>query len=221
MKLSSASSAVLQCVLLVLIATTTRCDDVNPDLYEALRDSLISDKSNLLKLQNLFYNPTNEIVSPVIAICKDDFKVLNISKNWNRPDGAFVYNDELQSFLRSTNDSDYCDLGFSTCDLYNSFYIISRDATSFLQLATYFQLEYYDNTQFIDYTFFTFMTYFTGTVKRDVNESYAYISLHIPYLLEMPSSTELQSTLEEVFSWVCDTDTATNYSYIVYIKYCL
>ena len=176
-------------VVLLLISRSciTHGDDYdyNPTLYEAFKKALVSNETNLIRLQSHFFPSSgNSRTSATIAINSCDFTVKNISANYT---GAF----------EKCSDDLYCFAG-------NISYRLSKDASSsskeMLKQHVSALVDLLKLFDYISVTFFDSVTF--SKLASPKGNSDIRLSLSIPELHTMPSFEEVYATLPLLLSWV-------------------
>ena len=192
------STIILVVLLLISLNCITHGDDYdyNPTLYQAFKKALISNESNLIRLQSHFYPSSgNSRTSATIAVTPCDFTVKNISLTENNIQ-AF---EKCSQFSCSTMDHD--DL---YCFAWNVSYRLSKDASSSSRdMLKHHVSELVDLLEMFDYisvAYFDSLTY--SKLASPKGNSDILLSLSIPELHTMPSFDEVDATLSLLLSWV-------------------
>ena len=191
-KATNMSTIILVILLLIFRSCFTHGDDYgdgdgyNPTLYEALKEALISNEANLIRLQSHFYPSNgNSRTSATIAISSCNFTVKSTSGS-----GAFKK-------CSGCTDDLYC---FGS----NISYRLSKDASSSSQeMLKQHVSELVDLLKLFDYisvAFFDSVTY--SKLASHIRNSDIPLSLSIPELHTMPLSYEVDATLPLLLSWV-------------------
>ena len=188
-------SAIIVAVLLLISSPsciTHDDDDYNPTLYKAFRKALISNQTNLIRLQSHFYPSSgNSRTSASIAINRCHFTVKNISltetmfQAFEKCSCRTMDNDDLYCFVSST------------------FYRLSMDASSssqeMLKQHVSELVSLFETFDYISVAFFDSITFSNLSPKYT---SDILLSLFIPELHSMPSYVEVDTTLSLLLSWV-------------------
>ena len=194
---------------LLFLHSATGSIEEDVALYKSLERALVTD-TNILILQEKFY-PFDVIADEVIQIfiCQESFTVKSIPDAENETEGAFIYNEACDCYVRQSdqywgnckpsNSDDY----YNPCNGYYDLMDLSvLDTSKYLSV---YMKDFIDFVTAFDPTFYTLVDNFSSDpmlngVNFGGNERK--IDLSIDYLPTNPSNDELLDTLSALLMWV-------------------
>ena len=193
---------------LLFLHSATGSVEEDVALYKSLERALVTD-TNIFILQEKFY-PSDAIADDVIQIfiCQESFTVKSIPDAENETEGAFIYNEACDCYVRQSDQYwNKCKPSNSN-DLYNpcNGYYDLMDL-SVLDTSKYLSVYMNDLIDFVttfDPTFYTLVDNFISDpiLYFDGMDYERKIDLSIDYLPTNPSNDELLDTLSALLMWV-------------------
>ena len=191
---------------LLFLHSATGSVEEDVALYKSLERALVTD-TNIFILQEKFY-PYNAIADDVtqIFICQENFTVKSIPDAENKTEGAFIYNEDCDCYVRQPQPDQWNKCTPSIFNYpCNGYYDLM--GLSVLDTSKYLSVYMRDLIGFVtafDPTFYTLVDHFISDNKLNFGGMHYEwtIDLSIDYLPTNPSNDELLDILSALLMWV-------------------